>query len=264
MSDFDKHTLYERAVQDPEMTARFLDALIDGHTESRVLGEDFAGTGAVSRAWVALHEHASAVCVDHDEEPLERLRNTQSVDVVHCDVMGCDIPVDVLAVLNFSICEWHTRGDLVRYLTHAHGRLRPGGALVLDLYGGRNAMSVGSYEVEFERKGAMVEHRALRYRWEQQHADTITGRVRNAMHFQLADGTWANNAFVYEWRLWSIAEMRDALLEASFRSIDVHDSLGDALENDGTLHPRAMTSDDELDDDYVVYIVARDDAGSRR
>jgi hypothetical protein len=73
------------------------------------------------------------------------------------------------------------------------------------------------------------------------------------------------DAFVYRWRLWSIAEMRDAMVEAGFASTEVHDRLGGAVDASGELYARPLGPTDELDDDFVVYVVARvGPAGARR
>jgi hypothetical protein len=52
----DKHELYELTVQSPPDVVRMLRALHGG--QPRVLGEDFCGTAALARAWIA---HACAV-----------------------------------------------------------------------------------------------------------------------------------------------------------------------------------------------------------
>jgi hypothetical protein len=76
------------------------------------------------------------------------------------------------------------------------------------------------------------------------------------MHFALPGGGELRDAFVYDWRLWSIPELRDAMAEAGFASTEVHDRLGDAIDGDGNLMVRPVRGE-ELDDTFVVYIVAR-------
>jgi hypothetical protein len=256
-TDIDIFDLYERAAQNPDTQARFLRSLLRSNAQGATLGEDFSGTGAVSRAWVAQDNTSRSVCVDIDQKPLERLMGRDRIEIHACDVMDVHAPVDLLAVLNFSICEWPTRSDLVRYLEHSRGRLRSGGVLVMDIYGGSDAMSTGTYDVELDAASDKTGLHAVLYQWEQVEANPITGRVRNAMHFQLSDGSWIRAAFVYDWRLWSVPELRDALVEAGFGEIEIHDSLGDAQDDDGTIHSRAIELGNPLEDNYVVYIAAR-------
>ncbi len=250
--------LYERAAQSPDMQARFLRALHGGRAgETVTLAEDFCGTGAVSRAWVALDPAHRAVCADRDPEPIARLRERAAGDdriiVLQSDVLDVNEPAGVIAVLNFSICEIHTRPALVRYLSHTRGRLvdeaGAPGALVLDIYGGIDAMCRGESEIEL-RGG-------VRYVWEQREADPLTGMVENAMHFFPRGAKPIRDAFVYRWRLWSVPELRDALAEAGFARVAVYDRLGDAIDTDGAVHVEPIVDPGELDENYVVYLAAR-------
>jgi hypothetical protein len=259
----DRYALYERTVQHPGLQAAFLAALLPHGTSAPVLGEDFSGTGAISRAWVEINPQAAAICVDHDTEPLEYLAGKERITAHHADVLDVDDPADVLAVLNFSICQWRTRASLLGYLRHARARLRTGGSLVLDLYGGESAFSTGCYDLSIDEPDSDgSQDSAVLYRWEQQEVDPATGRVRNAMHFQMADGSWWNDVFVYEWRLWSIPEMRDALCEAGFGAVKIYDRLGDAIDTDGRVYPKPIGHGSELSPDYVVYLVAQLDDGA--
>lgn len=250
----DRYDLYETAAQSPEMEARFLRAAHAG--APRVLCEDFCGSGAVCRAWVDLHPDHRAVCVDNDPDALGALRARASdaqqgrMTIRQRDVRDATDAADIVCALNFPVGYWHTRADLLRYLRGVHARLNDAGVFVCDLYGGASAFLAG--ESDQELRGGVL------YTWEQRDADPTTGLVENAMHFRLPDGREVRDAFTYRWRLWSIAEMRDALLEAGFASTEVHNRLGDAIDHDGNLHVRPILDGGlELDDDYVVYVVGR-------
>ena len=60
-------------------------------------------------------------------------------------------------------------------------------------------------------------------------ADPISSRVINAIDFTLQSGEQIDNAFTYDWRLWSPRELIDAMLDAGFASVEAHDTLGAAL-----------------------------------
>ena len=182
-------------------------------------------------------------------EPGETAKTASTVEVFEADD-----PVDILAALNFSVCEIHDRSQLVDYFRNARRRLNPGGLLVADLYGGVDTMALGESEQDLPG--------GLRYTWEQREANPMTGRVVNAMHFNLPSGEILNDAFVYNWRLWSVPELRDAMIEAGFQSTEVHDRLGAAIDNDGALLTLPVTDPDELDETFVVYIVARTGAAT--
>lgn len=249
----DRFDFYERAAQDPDRQARFLRALCADPRAPGALGEDFSAAGAISRAWIDLHPDNRAVCVDHDPAPLERLRRRASdparLLIRRADVRAVRDKVNVLAVLNFSICEFHHRDDLVDYLRHARRRLGPADPLVIDIYAGTDALVTGESDVEL-RDG-------VRYVWEQRAANPLTGRVVNAMHFFPQDDPPLQDAFVYDWRLWSVPELRDALLEAGFHALDIYTELAAAEDQDGSLYPLPVTDPADLDDNFVAYIAAR-------
>ena len=76
----DRHALYQRAVQTPDVDAAFLDRL-----HRRLVGrpamlfrEDFCGTAALSCAWVELGPGRRAIGVDLDRPTLAWVKSTTS------------------------------------------------------------------------------------------------------------------------------------------------------------------------------------------
>lgn len=273
MNRFD---LYELCVQSPAMQARFLRALTrglqtapaDDPRHDLVLAEDFAGSASIARAWAALGPGHRAIIIDRDAEPLEHARaracehlgtafdqlEFRCRDVLHAAPHNGP-EADVLAAFNFAVCELHERADLLLYLRHARRRLRPGGIAAFDLYLGASAFIPGEAEQVIPGPDGPV-----RYTWEQRAADPLTGRVLNAIHFDLPNGRRLRDVFVYDWRLWSVPELRDAMAEAGFTSTEVHAGYGDAIDEAGDPHPRPIVDPDELDpDNAVVYVVGRID-----
>lgn len=249
----DAFDLYERAAT---AAARSVDFLMAVHgKDASVLAEDFCGSGALARAWAERSADRRAIAADIDPAALDALRARLAPEAaprvsLRCaDVRAVTDPADIVAAFNFPIGYWHARPDLVAYFRHARSRLRGGGCLVVDTYGGATSFQAGEYEQELP--GGIV------YVWEQAEADALTGRVRNAMHFTLPGGREIRNAFEYVWRLWSIAEVREAMAEAGFARSDVYASLGDAIDGSGRLLVRPLEHGDELDEDYVVYIAGR-------
>ncbi len=256
MNRFD---LYELAVQAPELQARFLRALHGG--APLTLREDFAGPAAIARAWLALDPRHHAVAVDADPEPLAHARDRlhsagpeamRRMNFVNDDVRACRAPADIIAAFNFGACELHARADLLAWLRGARESLNQRGILVCDLYGGAEAHLPGQTDQSLNTPDGPAT-----YTWEQRDADPLTGRVRNAMHFRLPDGTPLRDAFVYDWRLWSVPELRDALREAGFAHTEVHTSYGGAISDALNPVPRAHEEFDPVDDTFVAYVVAR-------
>lgn len=273
----DRFQLYELAVTSPDLLAPFLYALHGGRP--RVLGEDFSGTAAVSRGWLRYRPGHKAVAVDQDADVLERAGRVRGLRTVAADVLKVREKADIIAATNFPVCYWHTRGDLVRYLKHVRSRLNRGGVFVADLYGGPQALKTGKRT----KTVTLPDGREFTYVWDQKSVDPLTGRVFNAIHFRVpgsksgpktrASGRRGaagrkraepipeaeavlRDAFTYDWRLWSIPELRDALADAGFTSSEVHDRMGAAVDVVGNVYVKAV-EEGELDRDYVVYVVGR-------
>lgn len=252
---FDKHDLYELCVQSPTHLAPLLRAVHGG--DPRVLGEDFAGTAALSCEWVK-REGRRAVAVDLDARALGRHPDHPMVSRVFSDVRTVPDACDVLFVGNFSIGYMHTRPELVAYLRHARGRLNPGGVFVCDTYGGESAFLTG----DVHRPHPMPGGRLCRYTWEQRRADPLTGMVTDVIHFRIEKGGVIEHempdAFVYEWRLWSVPELRDAMTEAGFSRTLVYAKLADAWDDEGNAYVEPVkNAEDELDESFIVMVAGR-------
>jgi hypothetical protein len=178
---------------------------------------------------VAQVESGTAIAIDHDERALSRAAHVPRVQRFCLDLRDALPPMhvasDVVFVGNFSIGELHTRVELVAYLRGVLERLAPDGVFVCDTYGGESAFRVGAVE----RTHVAADGALIRYTWEQREADPTTARVVNALHFRVVRGGEVvqelTDAFVYRWRLWSVPELRDALLEAGFEDAGVYSEL---------------------------------------
>lgn len=259
--------LYELCVARPEVFVRFLEA-IGPRARSGVphlLREDFSGSGGLARAWAA--RHGNAVAVDIDPAVL-RLADGTGVRTVRADAANCRVRADLIVATNFAIGYWHSRAALLTYLRRVCASLPPGGVFVCDLYGGADAFRTG--QLVTLQRGPSDE--LIEYTFEQRSADALSARVQDVLHFRVSPpgarsagargGYHYRNAFVYDWRLWSLPELRDALVEVGFGVVEVYAEVGDAVDEQGALYPRPITTGDELDENWVVYVVARRD-GSR-
>jgi SAM-dependent methyltransferase len=256
-----KEQLYEAAVTNAPALARFFAGV---HGKAPVLlGEDFAGTGALARAWAQAADEHHAIAVDHDPRVLAMSPATPRVRTITRDVHRVSTKVDILAATNFPIGYFHTRAALLRYLRHARTRLRTAGVFICDLYGGDGAFTPGLHT----RRLRLADGTACVYHWDQRTANAATGMVENAIHFEVFHGKarvqHLRRAFVYHWRLWGIPELTDAMHEAGFASVEVYDRLGDAIDADGNLYARPLSEEDTLDPTWVVYLIARAPGGSQ-
>jgi len=223
----DRHWLYQEAVQSPEVHVAFFDRVYRRRNGRlpRLLKEDFCGTALLCAQWVKTRRDNAAVGVDldadtlawgrrHNVAPLEPEARTR-VQLVRDDVRRVTRPrVDVVAALNFSYFEFKTRDALREYFAVARRSLRPGGVLVLDMYGGWEAQ-MGTTD--------KTRNRGFTYIWEQASYDPITHLTRFFIHFKhYASGRTIKRAFEYNWRQWTIPEVRELLSEAGFTGVDVY------------------------------------------
>lgn len=228
-----KYALYERSVQSP---ANHLEWYVEMHrtlrggTYPRKLREDFCGTFALSAEWVRRNRRNSALCLDLDPEPLAYGRRVhlrtltpeqrQRITVKRLDVATTTRPgSDLIVAGNFSVFIFKERKRLLAYLRAANRSLAPGGLLILEVAGGPGMIETVRERRTFHRGGKPW----FTYVWDQKSFDPITRLARYAIHFAFPGGRKRlTNAFRYDWRLWTIPELRDAMAEAGFASSHVY------------------------------------------
>lgn len=263
------HDLYDLCVQSPADLVPLLRA-VHGD-EPRVLVEHFAASARISRRWVETDPAASAVAIDLDGEVLQLSSGIERLRTIHADVLDHQklqgVVGDVVHAGNFSIGYHHDRPTLIRYLQMVREQLSKGGVFVCDTYGGESSFHIGTMErdvpiPESLRPAGASDDLFIRYLWEQRAADPLTARVIDVLHFRVFDGDEviqdAPDAFVYDWRLWTVPELRDAMLEVGFTSIEVYNELPDAVDEDGRAYVEPVDGDD-LNDSFIVCVVARTD-----
>jgi SAM-dependent methyltransferase len=221
----DRHELYEESVQCPEADIRFFDRIYrewNGRLP-RVLREDFCGTAAIAAQWVRWRKDNEAIGIDLDGPTLawgKRVHidplgeKAKRLQIIQADVRSVTKPrADVIAALNFSYFVFHEREALREYFRAALKGLAPNGVFILDIFGGWEAQKLLE---ETRRKTGFT------YVWDQDSFDPITHLTRFYIHFRFKDGTEMKRAFTYDWRLWTIAEVREALAEAGFGKTAVY------------------------------------------
>jgi len=254
----DRFALYEAAVQVPAHEVSFFErAFKDAHHRPpRVLREDFCDTAAVARAWVESAPERRAYGVDHDPAPLAYAREQMErltpeaqarLTLVEHDVrVAVTPPADVVAVQNFSINYLASRAALLEYLVGVLSSLAPEGVLVLDVMGGPD-----------RQVDARVEQRACRgfdMEWRQRRYDPIGGRALFTLSFVFEDGKRLDDAFSYDWRLWTIPELRDALADAGFAESTVYWA-GEDTKRGGHQGVYKRRSEAPAEASFVAYVV---------
>ena len=251
--------LYERSVQDTEHEMDFIEQVWQEHhgRSCTLLREDFCGSAAVCRSWVEQAESHRAIGVDLDTPTLDwamaKIEATLTEDeqsrvtLVHGDVMDTPLErAECLMATNFSYFIFKTRDALRTYFEAARRNITEDGLFLLDAYGGSDSF----LEMEEER-----DVDGFTYVWDQHHYNPVNGDVINHIHFQFPDGTKIKNAFTYEWRLWTLPEIQELLIEAGFSSVHVYWEGADE-DGDGNGEWSQVTQAD-ADEGWVAYLVAK-------
>jgi hypothetical protein len=234
-SQADRHELYELAVQDPPSEVRFV-----GQTFKRLRGrnalsmrEDFAGTSVFCLEWVRSHKQRTAIAVDLDRPTLDwgltkRIRPAgpaieQRITQRCANVLDPQPPlVDVAVGFNFSYWCFDTRAALLEYFRAARAGLVADGMLVLDAYGGTEVEQHDVTRRECrDPQGIINGGKPYTYIWEQIDYNPVDAHMNCAIHFEFEDGSRIDRAFDYSWRVWSLPEIRELLLEAGFKRVAV-------------------------------------------
>lgn len=259
----DKYALYLEAVQDPEgesdRMARVYRRLRG--RPARRLREDFCGTAAICCAWVKGGADRQALGVDLDPEPLawgrkhhlgalrpgvrERVTLTRSNVLSPALSRRAGARFDIICGLNFSYWILRERAALLAYFRRARQALAAGGLLVLDFIGGSDVL------VEQQER---TRNRGFTYVWDQASYDPVRGDWTAHIHFEFRDGTALRRAFTYHWRLWTLPELRDMLLEAGYARVRTYLE-GDAPGGGGN-GVYSERSRGRADRSFLAYIVA--------
>jgi len=264
----DPHDLYQKSVQSPENDMEFLSDYFQEYTGKtlRQFREDFCGTAYLSSYFVTQHAKNHALGVDLDWPTLNwgikhnisllTPDQQQRISLVNANVLDVQQPrAQMIAALNFSYMGFHDRPTLLQYLTNAQQSLQPGGLLVLDIWGGSESLVLQEEQREIENSqdeqiGDFI------FIWDQDVFDPFTYLYTTRIHFSFSDESELRNAFRYDWRLWTIPEVRELMTEAGFRDIHVLWEGMDPETREGTeTYHRAEKGDADLA--WIAYIIGQ-------
>jgi hypothetical protein len=258
----DRHRLYEMSVQCAEAEIDFVDTTykqLRGRRAS-LLREDFCGTANVCCEWVRRRKSNRAIGVDLDPEVLDWgrthrlgvLKPAQAgrIALLQKNVLAVQTePPDIISAMNFSYWLFKERKELKRYFRRVHQQLAEEGIFFMDAYGGYDSFR----EIEEERE---IEdgNQIFTYVWEQEKYEPVSGGLICHIHFDFPDGSRLERAFSYDWRLWTLPEIRELLVEAGFKRITVYwQGFDEEGEPDGDFKP---VSEGEADAGWICYLSA--------
>ena len=260
--------LYEASVQNVEADADFVDRVFlkERGRKPRLLREDFCGTASLAAHWAGRHARNRSWGIDLDQPTLDWGMEhrvdllgdaAERVILVQGDVREVRLPrVDLQVAFNFSFFTFTERSELRRYFRTVRRSLAKDGIFFLDLFGGSESTCVleekTRYRASVDPDGTRIP--AFTYIWEQTRFNPIDGSLTCHIHFKWKGGK-RRRAFNYEWRLWTLPELRELLQEAGFARVDTYVEGWDdkADEPDGRFRRRRRFDNSG---GWIAYLVA--------
>jgi hypothetical protein len=254
----DIHELYEAAVQSVEPEIEFLQQTFRAlkGRDAKSFREDFCGTASACCEWVKSSDERYAIGVDIDADVLDwgrkhRLSRLSEVQRARVKLLEDDVltvqtePVDLIGAFNFSYYFFKDRATLRRYFERCRAALVDDGLFFLDAFGGPDAIEVQKEKTKFDN---------FTYIWDQAEFHPVTSHILCHIHFKFPDGSKIKKAFTYDWRMWTLPEIRELLEEAGFSKVRVY---WEGEDEDGEGNGEfAETETGDSDLAWIAYIVA--------
>ncbi len=254
---FDRHDYYESSVQNAPDERDILVSIArrELRRDPLRLREDFCGSAWMSHVWAQKSRRHTALGIDLDAETVawgHARHGTPASDArVQTKIQDVRKPLagdfDLALALNFSYFVLKEREALLDYFRSVHRSLKHRkGLFMLDHFGGSEIA-----EPEPTRRRCRIpKGPRFTYVWEQLDYNPIAALSRYAIHFEPDGAKPLRKAFVYDWRVWTLPELKDLLEEAGFR--DVHYYFED---DDRVFRRRASCKPDYKT--WIAYITAR-------
>lgn len=256
--EFDKYWYYLNSVQAPDVDALFFQEVYKEIRRKKPtsLREDFCGTFSVCCEWVKLDSKYQAVGIDLDLEPIEwGKKNTlpgltesqrNRVAIMKANVMDPKLlTTDIVVAQNFSFFLFKKRSDLKAYFQNVYRTLDKDGVFISDCFGGS-----ACYEPNEEE----TVYKTYSYFWDQDSFDPVTNQAVFYIHFKRKGERKRTKVFTYDWRLWSIPEIKEILEEVGFKkSIVYWEGTTKSGGGDGVFK---ATEKGEDCDSWIAYIAA--------
>lgn len=249
--------MYEASVQNAEADVEFFSRAYRETRQKEALNirEDFCGTFIFCCEWVKSHPKRVATGVDLASLPLDfgrkyhlsKLSHEQKsrLHILQQNVMEASkTRYDLVAASNFSYFIFKQRAVLLKYIKSVYTSLEKDGVFILDHFGGPGAAELGK-----ERRKIELGKHKYQYIWDCESVNLFTGEALFHIHFKdLQKNLLYEKVFSYDWRMWTIPELRDLLLEAGFSKVLTYKDMDEDF--------RKQDCNESDDDSWLVQIVA--------
>jgi hypothetical protein len=225
---FDRYRYYENSVQTPQEHVDIFSRMFRElrKKDAMSMKEDFCGTFLISCAWVMSHPERTAIGVDLDPEPIAygkknglkdlNAKEKKRVTVLQKNVLD---PLakksQIIGAGNFSFFIFKKRAELLTYFKSALKNLSGDGIFILEMAGGPGFIQTSREQRTYKMKGGGK----YTYYWDQKSYDPVNAHGMYAIHFKEPNGKMHKNVFVYDWRVWTIPELQEIMLESGFRDV---------------------------------------------
>ncbi|MCM0605761.1 MAG: hypothetical protein KA715_06685 [Xanthomonadaceae bacterium] len=252
--------LYEQSVQTTADVDYLLEMAIT--VMGRVplsLREDFCGTHLFAREYVKRDPRFKAIGLDLDPlsikygtsqakkdlTPEERKR----LKIYKKNVISVTKPKsDWIVACNFSFYIFHERDTLVEYFKKAHQSLTKDGIFMLELGGGSGFLE----RLTDRRVFKVSQTQKVTYLWHQLDFNPVKRQGHYAISFKVNDVLKYKHAFKYDWRVWTIPEVRDVLKDAGFsRSVVLVEKAAKGRSSEGY----EISEEGDHDHSWISYVV---------
>lgn len=223
---FDKYAFYNQAVQSPGEDVKFYQRVykqVRNGKKAKTLREDFCAAGAICCEWAKMSPDNIAIGLDLDQEPMNygldnyvaalKPEQQSRVTLIQKNVLSPNLPkADITVAVNFSYFFFKQREMLKEYFANAYSALNDNGIFVIDIFGGTQC--TGAIEDK-------TVHKNFTYYWDQKDFDPINNEAYFEIHFKYK-GKKYEGVFNYDWRMWTIPEMRELMHEVGFKDSIVY------------------------------------------
>lgn len=256
--EFDKYFYYRNSVQSPEADVEFFVKAYKSISKQSPISfrEDFCGCFNICTAWIKHNKKHKAIGVDISSEPLNygkkqhfpnlKDEEIKRLQVIQSTILDPKLPsADIISASNFSYYTLKERKQLLNYFKMARSKLKPKGIFFIDAFGGSDCL--GPIEENTKQKG-------FTYYWDQEGFDPINNHAIFHIHFKVGKERKRKKVFSYDWRLWTLPEIRDILRDAGFSKTYVYWEGSDSKGNGNGEYKKAKVG--EACDSWVAYLIS--------
>ncbi|MDC1127870.1 class I SAM-dependent methyltransferase [Gammaproteobacteria bacterium] len=254
----DRYKLYESSVQCAETEVDFIESEFKKLRGRRpaLLREDFCGTAAVCFEWASRRQENTAIGVDIDGEvlnwanenhlPALKASARSNVKLIRGDVLKVSTPLqDIILAMNFSYWLFKERKLLLGYFRKVRKNLDLDGIFFLDCFGGSDAYRELKERTKLD---------GFTYVWDQAAYNPVNSDISCHIHFHFPDKSKLKRAFTYDWRLWTLPEIRELLLDAGFSEVIIYAQAVDPITEEPSQMEPVLNMDADLG--WIAYIGA--------